>query len=196
MGIKNCGISLVLVSTTFLVSWHSYSPPTSGNLHVIQTEHWLANHVWNFKHNLKFPSAISHMLFDLSISSLKSFSPTSTLLPPSSPSLPKTPLRQSVQRRAPAALLHWPTWQTDITLSAEPDGKGVMCVWGGLGDTNSLWAPWVQWQLEWSVSIATVLHCHLVDRGRRCTASTSHPVSELHLCLTSFCHFPLSSSLH
>lgn len=36
---------------------HSYSPPTSESLHTITVEHHLMNHIWNFKHYLKFPPA-------------------------------------------------------------------------------------------------------------------------------------------
>lgn len=42
--------------------------------------------------------------------------------------------------------------------------------WGVGDDTNS---SWVQWKLDWSVSIATGLHCHLVDRGRRSTPEST-----------------------
>lgn len=132
------------------------------------------------------------------------FFPTSTLLPPSLPAQDpawSVSLGKAEPVCAPS-LTHMADWHSPICWTGWK-GSDV----SGGDDTNSLWALWVQWQLEWSVSIATALHCHLVDRGRRCTAwhdstysTVSQPyfasVSRVYLCLTPSCHFPFSSSLH
>lgn len=77
--------------------------------------------------------------------------------------LPKTQSGLSVRaEQSPAMLPRCPTWQTDILLSAEPDGNR-RCEGGDVANS-----PWAQW-LHASVSIATVLHCHLVDSGWHCT---------------------------